>query len=175
MTATSTALISRKLSTQHSEEDRFRALDRTLARRYVFHLLREQRMTEERRLRQGTLVYRPRLELCDDPSSSRITATLELPGMKSEEVRVHLQTSDTLLISGERRPSVPSDQEEAVKYLAKEIKYGRFERVLDVPKGTMMSTISAAMSDGLLILSWPRVPPGATASTTKDDSNDSTS
>ncbi|KIJ16342.1 hypothetical protein PAXINDRAFT_168489 [Paxillus involutus ATCC 200175] len=172
MTATSTALVSRKLSTQHNQEERFRALDRALARRYVFHLMREHQMAEERRIRQGSLVYRPRLELCDDPSSSRITATLELPGMKSEDVRVHLETSDTLLISGERRPSVPSDQEGTVRYPAKEIKYGRFERVLKVPKDTMMSTISAAMSDGLLIVSWPRVPPCATASATHDDSND---
>ncbi|KAF9233913.1 HSP20-like chaperone, partial [Melanogaster broomeanus] len=165
--------VSRKL-TPHSQEDRFRAMDRALARRYVMHILRDQRAAEERRVRQGSLVYRPRLELCDDASSSRITATLELPGMKSEEVRVHLETSDILLISGERRPSLPSDQE-AVKYPTREIKYGKFERVLNVPKGTMMSTISALMSDGLLIVSWPRVPPGATAPATTNDSNDSTS
>ncbi|KIK95683.1 hypothetical protein PAXRUDRAFT_826776 [Paxillus rubicundulus Ve08.2h10] len=174
MTTTSTALVSRKLSTQHNQEERFRALDRALARKYVFHLLREHRMAEERRIRQGTLVYTPRLELCDDTSSSRITATLELPGMKSEDVRVHLETSDTLLISGERHPTVPLDQEGTVRYPTKEIKYGRFERVLKVPKNTMMSTISAAMSDGLLSVSWPRVPPCATASATHDDSNDST-
>ncbi|KAF8556606.1 HSP20-like chaperone [Imleria badia] len=161
MTAASTALITRKLSTQHTHEDRFRALDRALARRYVFHILREQNTALERRVRQGSLVYKPRLELCDDPSSSRITATLELPGMKSEEVRVHLDKNDTLLISGERSPRVPSDQGSDVTFLAKEIKYGRFERVLHVPKGTMMSTISAAMNDGLLVVSWPRVSPGA--------------
>ncbi|KAF8452517.1 HSP20-like chaperone, partial [Boletus edulis BED1] len=109
-----------------------------------------------------------RLELYDDPSSSRTTAILELPGMKSEEVRVHLDKDDTLLISGERHSRMPSDQGGDVKYLAKEIKYGRFERVLHVPKGTMMSTISAAMNDGLLAVSWPRVPPGATASSHSD-------
>jgi HSP20 family protein len=133
-------------------------------------MLREQNTALERRVRQGSLVYKPRLELCDDPSSSRMTAILELPGMKSEEVRVHLENDTTLLISGERRSKVPSTQGSDVKYPAKEIKYGRFERVLHVPKGTMMSTISAAMNDGLLVVSWPRMPPGATAS-----SHDSTS
>ncbi|KAI9460672.1 HSP20-like chaperone [Boletus coccyginus] len=164
MTAASTALISRKLSSQPTQQDRFRALDRALARRYVFHILREQSAALERRVHQGSLVYKPRLELCDDPSSSRLTAVLELPGMKSEDVRVHLDKNDTLLISGERCARMPSDQGSDVRYLAKEIKYGRFERVLHVPKGTMMSTISAAMNDGLLTVSWPRVPPTTASS-----------
>lgn len=60
MTAASTALITRKLSSQHTPEDRFRALDRALARRYVFHILREQNTALERRVRQGSLVYKPR-------------------------------------------------------------------------------------------------------------------
>ena len=59
--------------------------------------------------------------------------------MKSEEVRVHLDKNDTLLISGER---IPSDHASDVKYLTKEIKYGRFERVLHVPKGTMVGPFS---------------------------------
>lgn len=157
MTVASTSLITRKLASQPTQEDRFRALDRALARRYVFHILREQDTALERRVRQGSLVYKPRyaglqnlpfaqladafhrLELCDDPSSSRITAVLELPGMKSEEVRVHLDKNDILLVSGERHSRIPSDQGSDVKYLAKEIKYGRFERVLHVPKGTMVS------------------------------------
>jgi len=168
MTVVSTALITRKLSSQPTQEDRFRALDRALARRYVSHVLREQNIALDRRVRQGSLVYKPRLELCDDPSSSRITATLELPGIKSDELRVHLDKNDVLLISGERRSRIPSDQGSDVQYLAKEIKYGRFERVLRVPKGTMMSTISASKNDGLLVVSWPRVPSGTTAS--NDDS-----
>ncbi|KIJ63652.1 hypothetical protein HYDPIDRAFT_48581, partial [Hydnomerulius pinastri MD-312] len=94
-----------------------------------------------------------RLEMCDDSTSSRVTATLELPGIKSEDVRVHLDTNnDTLLISGERCQRIPSDQEGTVNFPVKEIKYGKFERALDVPKGTMMSTISAAMNDGLLVV-----------------------
>jgi HSP20 family molecular chaperone IbpA len=73
--------------------------------------------------------------------------------MKSEDVRVHLETSDTLLISGERRPSVPSDQEGTVRYPAKEIKYGRFERVLKVPKDTMVSSFLTRSSCTALIVS----------------------
>ena len=62
--------------------------------------------------------------------------------MKSDDVRVHLDNNDMLLISGERRSRMPSDQGSDVTYPVKEIKYGRFERVLRVPKGTMASYFS---------------------------------
>jgi HSP20 family protein len=122
-----------------------------------------------------------RVEICDDPSSSRITATLELPGMKADDVRVTLERDNLLAISGERISKAPSNQSASVNFPVKEIKYGKFLRTLDVPSGTMvssmdpwlfhcfltlfvqMSTISAAMSDGMLLVSWPRFPPGATA------------
>ena len=60
MTVSSTTLITRKLSSHPSQEDRFRALDRALARRYVLHMLREQNIALDRRVRQGSLVYKPR-------------------------------------------------------------------------------------------------------------------
>ncbi|OAX43722.1 hypothetical protein K503DRAFT_680444, partial [Rhizopogon vinicolor AM-OR11-026] len=104
-----------------------------------------------------------RVEICDDPSSSRITATLELPGMKADDVRVILERDNLLAISGERVQKAPSNQSASAGYPVREIKYGKFIRTLDVPSGTMMSTISAAMSDGMLLLSWPRSPPSATA------------
>lgn len=60
MTVVSSPLIARKLSSQPSQEDRFRALDRTLARRYVSHILRQHNIALDRRVRQGSLVYKPR-------------------------------------------------------------------------------------------------------------------
>ena len=79
------------------------------------------------------------MELCDDPDSSRITATLELPGLKSSDVVIHLD-GDRLIVSGERQSNIPSDKVVAdAKYPVKEIKYGKFDRVLNVPAGTMVS------------------------------------
>lgn len=60
MTVASAPSITRKLASQPTQEDRFRALDRALARRYVSHILREQNTALERRVRQGSLVYKPR-------------------------------------------------------------------------------------------------------------------
>jgi HSP20 family protein len=60
----------------------------------------------------------------------------------------------------------------------KELKYGRFERTIDVPAGlevriitqdahsaradmilVQVKDISASLADGMLSVSWPRVPP----------------
>ncbi|KAH7882949.1 HSP20-like chaperone [Phlebopus sp. FC_14] len=168
MTAAST-VITRKQSPKPSQEERFRAVDRTLARRYIFRILRERQIFEQ--LQRGILVYKPRAEICDDPSSRRITVTLELPGIKPEDVGVRLAKDNVLLVSGERRPTTPAGQEGNVTYPVKEIKYGKFERVLKVPLGTMMSTISAVMNDGLLVISWPRGPSSAMLPTTRDSSS----
>lgn len=153
-----------KLSHSRNTDEQFQALDRALARRYVFRLLHEQRLRRIQEQPQGEVIFRPRVEICDDPSSSRITATLELPGMKADDVRVTLERDSLLAISGERVSKAPqaSDQPTSVNFPLREIKYGKFLRTLDVPSGTMMSTISAAMSDGMLVVSWPRSPPGAT-------------
>lgn len=167
MTVSTSSLISRKLSHQSSQDERFRALDRNLARKYVMLLLRQARMAEARRLREGDMLYRPRVEICDDPSSTRITAMLELPGVKSEDIRLQVGTNDKLRVSGERRRKISPDQGADVKYPLQEIRYGKYERVIDLPQGTMMSTISASIDDGLLLISWPRDPPIATTSSTE--------
>jgi len=60
MTVSTSSLISRKLSHQSSQDERFRALDRNLARKYVMLLLRQARMAEAKRLREGDMLYRPR-------------------------------------------------------------------------------------------------------------------
>ncbi|KAI6038617.1 HSP20-like chaperone, partial [Pisolithus marmoratus] len=156
-----------------SQDERFRALDRNLARRYVMLLLHQARMSEARRLGQGELLYRPRVETCDDPSSSRITATVELPGVNAEDITLQVGTNNTLRISGERKRRISPTPGPDTKYPLQEIKYGKFERVLQLPEGTMMSTISAAVDNGLLVVSWPRLPPSATTANSKVDAMES--
>lgn len=60
MTVLTSSLISHKLAQQPYQEERFRALDRNLARKYVMLLLRQARMAEARRLKQEDILYRPR-------------------------------------------------------------------------------------------------------------------
>lgn len=167
MTVSTTPLIANKLSRiPSSQEERFRALDRDLARRYVTLLLHQARTSEARRRNQGQLLYIPRVEICDSPSSSRVTATIELPGVNVEDISLQVGTNDTLRISGERKRKISPAPGPDTKYPFQEIIYGKFERVLKLPEGTMMSTISAAVDNGLLLVSWPRLPPSATANVT---------
>jgi HSP20 family protein len=77
------------------------------------------------------------VEICDQPQSHFVTATFELPGLKKEEIGVHLTHDGRLTISGNRRsPAFLTNTDPSfVVYPVKEIKYGRFERTINVPAG----------------------------------------
>jgi HSP20 family protein len=146
-----------------NQQDFFRRLDRALARRYVHeYMLGRER---DRRLRitpptgrQTPRLWQPRMEMCDDPQSSRISATLEVPGLKQEDLTVERQ-GDKLIVSGERRSPIPSDPTLAsARYPVQEFKYGKYRRVIDLPPGTLRSTVSCLLRDGLFVVTWPRTP-----------------
>jgi HSP20 family protein len=98
------------------------------------------------------------VEICDQPQSPFVTATFELPGLKKEEIGVHLTHDGRLTISGDRRPPPFLTNTDAtfVVYPVKEIKYGRFERTINVPPGLEVKDINASLADGMLCVSWPR-------------------
>jgi HSP20 family molecular chaperone IbpA len=77
------------------------------------------------------------VEICDQPESRFVTATFEVPGLKKEEIGVHLTHDGRLTISGYRRPPplLSNTDPSFVVYSVKEIKYGRFERTVNVPAG----------------------------------------
>lgn len=77
------------------------------------------------------------LEICDEPQSHFVTATFELPGLKKEEIGVHLTSDGRLTISGDRRapPLLANTDPALAMYPVKEFKYGRFERTINVPAG----------------------------------------
>ncbi len=136
--------------------DRYRALDRTLATRYVHLVLAHRRrlaaaqhgLTSQEPMRPRCALRRltsslPYLltsisvEICDQPQSHFVTATFELPGLKKEEIGVHLTHDGRLTISGDRRPPPFLSNTDPVLpiYPMKELKYGRFERTINVPPG----------------------------------------
>jgi HSP20 family protein len=122
-----------------------------------------------------------RVEICDQPQSSFATATFELPGLKKEEIGVHLTHDGRLTISGYRRapPLLDNTDPTFAVYPVKEIKYGRFERTINVTAGLevcpllcphhmerselgaltrliQVKDINACLADGMLCVSWPR-------------------
>jgi len=162
MTITPTP-IARKNPVMHSQrqDDFFRRLDRALATRYVREYLglqRERRLHAESHGDQMPQLWQPRMQMCDDPQSTRLSATLELPGIQREDLTIDRQ-GDRLVISGERRSPVPDDSALAAsKYPVQEFKYGRYRRVINLSPGTQASTLSFSLKDGLLVVSWPRTP-----------------
>jgi HSP20 family protein len=82
------------------------------------------------------------VEICDQPQSHFITATFELPGLKKEEIGVHLTPDGRLTISGDRRapPLLANTESTLTMYPVKELKYGRFERTINVPAGLEVCT-----------------------------------
>jgi HSP20 family protein len=102
-----------------------------------------------------------RVDIVDDSSSPRIVATFELPGVRNDELTMHLHDGK-LHIHGERRPRISSrtngDRADPQQPLSgtsdeassndmavdspprqitiptQELKYGKFQRTLDVPR-----------------------------------------
>jgi HSP20 family protein len=96
------------------------------------------------------------MDVCDNPDSPTISITLELPGLKKEEVslRVH---DGSLLVWGERRSRLASDGTVKVEHFpVREVKYGKFRRVIPLPQGIQTKDISAFMTEGMLTITWPR-------------------
>jgi HSP20 family protein len=91
--------------------------------------------------------FRASVEICDQPQSPFVTATFELPGLKKEEIGVHLTHDGRLTISGDRRPPPFLTNTDAtfVVYPVKEIKYGRFERTINVPPGLEVCPFTIAL------------------------------
>jgi HSP20 family protein len=161
---------------KNSPTDPYRSLDRALATRYVHLVLAHRRrlaavqhgITSQEPMRprcvlQRLSTYPPSLlsssvEICDQPQSHFVTATFELPGFKKEEIGVHLTHDGRLTISGDRHPPpFLSNTDPALPtYPVKELKYGRFERTINVPSGLEVKDINATLADGMLSVSWPR-------------------
>ena len=76
-----------------------------------------------------------RLDLYEDKNSNLVTATLELPGMKKEDISIDVH-QEQLTITGE------AEADSEVKdgaYTLRERKFGKFTRSIKLPKGTKAS------------------------------------
>lgn len=93
------------------------------------------------------------MQLCDDPQSTRVSATLEVPGLHKDDIVIERQ-GDKLIVSGERRSPFPpnvgtggepdsnpniSIPPTTSKYPVQEFKYGKYRRVINIAPGTQVS------------------------------------
>ncbi|OCH92764.1 hypothetical protein OBBRIDRAFT_410673 [Obba rivulosa] len=164
-----------------SEVELKRRLERVLAQRYL-----QERMARWRRgtSHAGPQIYKPRMDLYDEPEDPLITAVLELPGVHTNDLRLHIE-NNFLLIEGRRHSpdavgddSMPQDAEENSSDSAartqlrlggstisrnakvRELRYGQFRRVIELPTGVQASDVQTSLGLGMLTVSWPRNPHG---------------
>lgn len=79
------------------------------------------------------------MDVYDNPTSTRVVATLELPGCTDEDCTVEIE-GDQIFVKGERQPPFPADLAAASsQYPIQEIKYGTYNRTISISPGTLVS------------------------------------
>jgi HSP20 family protein len=87
-------------------------------------------------------------------SGNSLVVRAELPGLGKDDVKVQLR-DDGLVLEGERK----NDHEEArERSFRSERSYGRFQRVVPLPKGVEARNAKASFADGLLEVRLPLDP-----------------
>ncbi|CAN6453530.1 unnamed protein product [Victoria cruziana] len=87
---------------------------------------------------------------------------LDMPGLKSGEIKVQVEEGNVLSISGERNREEQQhkEKEEAeVKYLRMERRVGKFMRKFNPPKNANVDAISAEYRDGVLTVTVQKLAP----------------
>jgi HSP20 family protein len=88
-------------------------------------------------------------------TDDEVTVFMDVPGLKPENLEVEL-TGDVLTVRGERAYPYPTEDEQSRSWYRLERGYGKFQRILQVPKGLDPDSISAEMVDGVLTLRIPQ-------------------
>jgi len=92
--------------------------------------------------------WTPALDLYQ--SNDNVTAVVELPGMRKEDIDISLHDG-TLTISGERKHEVGDEKaERSERYV------GKFRRSITLPSRVDTSKVNATYKDGVLTVTLPK-------------------
>ncbi|PIA27753.1 hypothetical protein AQUCO_07600127v1 [Aquilegia coerulea] len=81
---------------------------------------------------------------------------IDMPGLKSGDIKVQLEEDNVLVISGERKRD---EEKEGAKYLRIERRVGKFMRKFALPENANTDKISAVCQDGVLTVTVDKKPP----------------
>jgi HSP20 family protein len=104
----------------------------------------------DRLLETPLQAWAPALDVHED--KDKFTVNLELPGLKREDISVHLEDG-SLIISGERKVETISEETEVHR---RERYYGKFSRALTLPTAVAADQVKAAYKDGILTVTLPK-------------------
>ncbi|XP_051129551.1 17.1 kDa class II heat shock protein-like [Andrographis paniculata] len=82
---------------------------------------------------------------------------VDMPGLKSNGIKVQIEDGNVLLISGERQRE--NEEKEGTKYLRMERRIGKFMRKFALPENVDTDKISAVCQDGVLTVTVDKKPP----------------
>jgi len=94
--------------------------------------------------------WAPALDVHED--KEKFTVNLELPGLKREDISVHLEDG-SLIISGERKAETLNEGTEVHR---QERYYGKFSRALTLPVAVAPDKVKASFKDGILSVTLPK-------------------
>ena len=104
----------------------------------------------ERLFESPLTAWAPALDVQEDKDN--YTISVELPGMKREDISVTLQDG-VLVISGERKAEKVT---EGVAFHRQERFYGKFQRVLTLATPVAADKVKAAYKEGILAVTLPK-------------------
>lgn len=108
------------------------------------------------------LGFRPQLNIASDNQQYHIS--LEVPGLKEEDLVLELNANNTLYIRGEKNQEVETKDK---RYYRVERSYGQFERMLALPEDSDTEQLRATLNNGVLEIFLPKKPLSATESNSK--------
>ena len=93
----------------------------------------------------------PPVDLCE--SEAWVTVSIELPGVRAEQVEVSL-TNERLRVTGRKRKGAPRG---VISHLCSERSFGQFARTLPLRWPICTGEATAEMKDGVLIVRLPKL------------------
>jgi HSP20 family protein len=85
-------------------------------------------------------------------SPEAVTVTMDVPGLNAETLEIEL-TGEILTVRGQRQ--YPPLNRESIQWYRMERGYGKFQRILQVPKGLDPDMVTASIADGVLTIRVP--------------------
>ncbi|KAL7150843.1 hypothetical protein ABFS83_05G141000 [Erythranthe nasuta] len=89
--------------------------------------------------------------------ASSYAFVIDMPGLKSGDIRVQVEDGNVLLISGERKRG--EEEKEGAKYVRMERRIGKFMRKFVLPENADTDKIAAVCQDGVLTVTVEKLPP----------------
>lgn len=85
-------------------------------------------------------------------SGDKIEVAIQLPGVKKEDVKVHLQDAILTVTAERKQPELQENEQ----WIRNEIAYGKVERTVDLPYSVNAEKVTATHENGILAIVLPK-------------------